>query len=426
MFNSKNLNKIFRIIGLFLLGQGSSQIIQVLTGFFLLRWLTLESYGQYGIAFGFQSTLNNIVDIGLSTSIVALVGQKFNDPYVIGNYIRAARYLRTRMTVFLMPLAAVLFYYLTRNLNWHIFNFLVLFTLITLSIYFSGMQSYYLSAIILSKNLSVYYHIQIMSSLLRLGLCFALHEIGVINAVWVCSVNLLTAVISSFYIKYKASSIFFEPAKPSKDIEKTMMSYVIPKIPGILFFALQGQISIFLITVFSGKIGPIAQVSALSRIGQIFILASSFNGIILEPWVARMQRELLISRYIYVIILNIPLLIVFLLIGFIYPEVILFVLGKNYDNLQSEVSWTCLSYSLFYLSGITSAFVSARKLIYWETTIINIVIILAMQIWFIIYVGVSNTLLAVQFGLATTAAQLAGIILNLAYGLKRGPRQIVS
>jgi hypothetical protein len=178
--------------------------------------------------------------------------------------------------------------------------------------------------------------------------------------------------------------------------------------------------------VFSGKIGPIAQVSALSRIGQIFILASSFNGIILEPWVARMPRELLISRYIYVIIFNIPLLFVFLSVGFTYPEIILFVLGKNYDNLKSEVSWTCLSYSLFYLSGITSAFVSARKLIYWETTIVNIVIILAMQIWFIIYVGVSNTLLAVQFGLATTAAQLAGVILNLAYGLKRGPREIVS
>ena len=329
MFNIKIVNNIIKKMTLFLLGQGSSQIIQILTGFFLLRWLSLDSYGQYGIAFGFQSTLNNIVDIGLSTSIVALVGQKFNDPVVIGSYIRAGRYFRTRLTALSIPVAGILFYYLTRNLDWPLFNFIILFVTIIISIYFSGMQSYYFAAIVIRKKLVLYYNIQILSSLLRITLCFLLHEIRIISAVSVCLINLLCIIISSFYIKRKSASLFVEPDKPSNEVKNIMLSYVAPKIPNILFFALQGQISIFLVTLFSGNIASIAQVSALSRVGQIFILASSFNGIILEPWFARMAPDIVAMRYLFVFGISIPLLAVFLLTGFLYPEIILSVLGEK-------------------------------------------------------------------------------------------------
>jgi hypothetical protein len=48
-----------------------------------------------------------------------------------------------------------------------------------------------------------------------------------------------------------------------------MLHYLSPIIPGIIFTAVQGQISVLLITLF-GQTKSIAEVAALGRLGQLF------------------------------------------------------------------------------------------------------------------------------------------------------------
>ncbi len=63
----------------FLAGQTSVQLLNLMTGFFLLRWLSVEQYAQYSVALGFQSTLSMPIYLGFSGSITALVGERSSD-----------------------------------------------------------------------------------------------------------------------------------------------------------------------------------------------------------------------------------------------------------------------------------------------------------------------------------------------------------
>src|SRR5690625_2710448 len=83
-----------KLAGSFLVGQGALQLIQVLSGFFLFRWLSVEQYAQYSVVFACQSTAGMLVELGFLGAIVALVGNRIQDKKVLGNYIRAGRFFR--------------------------------------------------------------------------------------------------------------------------------------------------------------------------------------------------------------------------------------------------------------------------------------------------------------------------------------------
>ena len=87
--NKSKLIRISKLIGTFLLGQGTLQLIQIITGFMLFRWLSIEEYGQYSMAFAFQTMAYVLVEFGFSGTIVALVGSRIHEKKVIGGYIKA-------------------------------------------------------------------------------------------------------------------------------------------------------------------------------------------------------------------------------------------------------------------------------------------------------------------------------------------------
>ena len=67
-------------IGRFGAWQLASQAIQLITGFLLVRWLSLEAYAQYGVALGFQNMLNMLVDLGFSLQVPRPSHPKAADP----------------------------------------------------------------------------------------------------------------------------------------------------------------------------------------------------------------------------------------------------------------------------------------------------------------------------------------------------------
>jgi len=67
----------------FLAGQGSVQVLNLVSGFYYCA--KVEAYAQYSVAFGFQNTLGVLVDLGISGSIVALVGDR-SDKEIVGTF----------------------------------------------------------------------------------------------------------------------------------------------------------------------------------------------------------------------------------------------------------------------------------------------------------------------------------------------------
>jgi hypothetical protein len=283
------------------------------------------------------------------------------------------------------------------------------------------MQAYYTAPLIVQRRLVTHYSIQGGIAVFRVVgyiLLYRLGGLGASSAVWL---NAAAIVFAGFLYKSVSRKLILEPSKVDPIVRKQMIDYVTPNLPSVVFFALQGQISVFLIAAVGHNKG-IAQVSALGRLGQIFALATMMNGTLIEPWFAKSANDQVLKRYLSVAAITILVSIIFVTASIVFPEMFLWILGANYKDLHAELIWIVLNGCTAYLSGLTWTVISGRRFIYWSATFVNIAFILVSQIMFLTLKGIASPLDAVKFGYVSVAASLLAQIVNLCYGLKRGPR----
>jgi len=421
VFTTEGASRKAQLLLTFLAGQGTAQALNLFMGLAVLHWLDVGSYAKYGLTYGFQSTANILTDLGFSATIIALVGHRIADRRVIGDYVRAGRQLRLRMLVAVIPVAGIAFVLITRRLGWTVPTQIGLLLSIFISIYFSGLQAYYGAPLIVSRRLGTYYRVQVGVSLARLAGCAILHaagHLGAMSAVWVNAAGMVAAGLA-----YRVTSrqLIDEPRRPNPSTTRQMLRYVMPNIPGVVFYALQGQLSLFLIAIL-GHAKGVAQVSALARLGQLSFLLYAFNGVVVEPWLARSHEKQVLPKYLLVFGAAVCFSVLFVGFSLVCPRYLLWILGKNYQNLDLELAWTVASVCVGYFTALTWTAISARRLLYWTSTFLNIGLIVAAQVAFILLAGVQTTLQAVQFGFVSVLASFIAQCINLTYGLKKGPR----
>jgi hypothetical protein len=187
--------------------------------------------------------------------------------------------------------------------------------------------------------------------------------------------------------------------------------------PSTIFFALQGQISIFLISWF-GRAESIAEVGALGRIGQLFIMLGAFNSVVIAPNIARISRQLLPRRYIQVLVGAVAVCCALIGLALVFPGVFLWLLGHKYEHLRSELPWMMASACVGYVTGVMWTMHSARKWIFSWGVWTYIAAVVLTQIAGLLYMDLSTTTGVILFGLyssfATLAVQIAWAIFGFA------------
>lgn len=409
----------------FLAGQGSIQVLNLISGFLLLRWLSVEAYAQYSIAFGFQSTLGMLMDLGFSGSIIALVGDRITDKDVITSYVAAARYFRNWLSVLLLPIGVLVFPLITDKHGWDWITQALLLGSIISSLFFQGLTSFYSPPLLMHKQLKEFYQPQIFSAGLRLLLCFALYVTSALTAwstAWISSVVLL---INGVAYKRSAQRWLEGSLASDRKIRKEMLTYLAPLIPGLIFTAFQGQISLFLITWF-GRSESIAEVAALGRVGQLFVLLSAFNGIVVGPYIAKVAASDLFKRYLQVLGISSLVSALLSVIAFYFPAPLLWIMGAKYKHLHTELGWMILATCISYIGGVMWTMNSARKWIFWWGSFLYISLLLVTQILCLQFMNLSTTINVIYFSLVTTFPVLLVHILTAIYGFNFKSSEIAS
>jgi len=254
----------------FVVGQGFVQTLNLATGFFLVRWLTVQDYAAYSLVMGFQGTLGILVELGLAGSITALLAGR-TDPITMGRYVRSARHFRNRLFVILLPIILVLFPVLAHRQGW---SWLLTVNLVAgtlAALYFQGMAGYYSTPLIVHQQLYRYYQTGTLAGAARLGCSFVLHWLALLAAPVAVWINSLATLAQGWLYKRQSTELVIEPLTADPATNREVLDYIRPLIPSSIFFAFQGQIVIFLISWF-GQARSIAEVGALGRIGQLFVM----------------------------------------------------------------------------------------------------------------------------------------------------------
>ncbi len=194
--NAGRLKSALRLVTTFLAGHGALQGLNIITGLFLIRALSIEAYAQYSLAMAFQVTAVSLTNLGLTDTIIPLVGSRGKDLAIVGKYVQAARALRTRLFLVVAPCCAAAFYALVRSHHWSNASFAVLLVSLLASLYWSVSIACWSAPLILNHRLSDYYLGQIAATAARLVI-YVVANIGrVLSAGFAAAVTAVSLLLN--------------------------------------------------------------------------------------------------------------------------------------------------------------------------------------------------------------------------------------
>ena len=371
--------KWFRVITAFVVGQSLVQLLQVASGILLFHWLSVEEYAQYTIAFAFQISAGLLVEVGLSGTIIALVGKNIDDKKIVGSYINAAESYSNKLFKYVSIACIIIFPILTFRQNWPIHTIIILLISIIISLYFSGWFSFYAPPLRMHQKIKVLYSLQVKSGVIRLGLLSIMYVASILNSGLASLVGSIHTFINGYWVKKASREFIDEKSEATKKAKEEMITLVKPILPIIIFTAFHGQIMVLISSIFGGS-NEIAEIGVLSRIGQLYTVFSMAGGVLIVPYIAKLQAQQLLKSFIWIILAIISFFAMIILVGYIYPEPFLLILGPKYGHLKFEIVLLLISSGLALTGILIWEMNQARKWMYGFDSMLTIGGTIALQI----------------------------------------------
>jgi O-antigen/teichoic acid export membrane protein len=335
----------FRLLAGFGSVQMAIQILGFLSGILIVRYLSKPDYAWFTIANTFVSTLGMLADSGISGALSAIGGTVWEDDARFGSLIRTALTLRRKLAIATGVVVTPIFIWLLEKNDAPAGTIAVVVATGLLGF------SFQLTAGILGTVISLRQEIRRMQSL---GLATALFRLAVVASACLVFIDVRVAVaIGTFTLALQAwtlrrwvsTSIQWNAAL-SADYRGQILAVVRKQAPLTIFYCLQGQIIVWLISIF-GTAQRVAEVGALGRFAMMFsVITAAINGIVVPRFARCQDRDTLRRRYWQVMVGVVTLTGALAGLAAIFPRALLWVLGAKYASLENEVWLMMVSASL--------------------------------------------------------------------------------
>ena len=413
-----------RAVAEFLVSQGITVAGNLLYGIVCVWLLPVSEYAKFVVVFAIHGSLVVLLDIGITGSIVPLVGDRVDDRQLIADYIASLRQLAHRIYAVVAPGIVIVYPLLVRNRQWSWQVVAGMVAILLVSAWFARIGASYGVVLIVRGDRRRWYRAQMASSLgtlALLGLFFALHWLNAFSAILI-NVSGVIYVAADYY--FRARSLLGTTGAPSREKRAAIVQLTLPAAPGVVLFALQGQLAVLLITIF-GHTGAVASVGALGRLRQVFVLFSQMNPILVEPYFAKLPRSRLKSNYLAAVALAGSFGLGIVALASVFPELFLWVLGPKYAGLRTEVVLVMISGAMGLVSGLMASINGSRRFVYYSFVLSEHVITLLLEAALIWKMDLSTVRAVLVFNILSGVPTLATGIFVMLYGFARGGRRII-
>ncbi len=149
--------------------------------------------------------------------------------------------------------------------------------------------------------------------------------------------------------------------KPDPHVRHEILGMVKRILPGAIYFSVSGQITIWLISVF-GHTSSISEAGALGRLSMILTTFTVLFNTLVTPRFARLPNDSNLLRNRYVQIIGALFVMGLGIVGLfrLFPSEILWILGKQYANLTTEVVYMIIGSCLSLIAGCAYSLYSNR------------------------------------------------------------------
>jgi O-antigen/teichoic acid export membrane protein len=414
--------KLYHVVE-FLTTQGIAMAARLLCGFLCVRLLAIPEYAKFAVVYGFLGTMSVLIDVSFTGTLIPLIGQRVGDRQLIADYVASLRQLTRRVYLLVAPCAVVLYPILVHKQPWSWRVVAAMVVILLVVSWCDRISGAYGAVLIVRRDRSTWYRAQMIASvgpLTLLGVLWALHGLNAFSAILT---NVAGTIFLCSFFFLRARRLSGVAGRPSREKQREIIHLTLPNVPNLIFFAIQGQISLILITLF-GHTTAVASVGALARLAQIFVLFGQMGPLLIQPYFAKLPAARLKRNYLGVLAVQGALCLFATGLARYFPQVFLWILGHKYSGLRYEVFLMIAGASIGYFSGMIGVIHWARKFIYWWSGMSTIVVTVAIQALFIWKVDLSTVRAVLVLNLTTAAAILLVGALTGIYGFVRGPRRM--
>ena len=326
-----------RVMGNFAFVQGLVQCIGFISGILLVRYLDQREYAFFTIANTMQGTLNVLADIGISIGLVSIGGRVWQDRRRFGELINTAQKLRWKLgggaVVLITP---ILYFMLARNgATAGYAAVLILLILAGLAVQLSlGVL-----AVVprLRSDIALIQKIDFTGAGARL-LILIICAFVFLNAGVAVLIGAAALSLQYWMMRRCVAGVIDVDAPENPEDRAAIIGFIKNQAANAIFFCVQGQITVVLISFFGTRTSAVAEVGALGRLAMIFAIFGQLMTNIFVPAFARCQTA---TRLRFQFAAIVGSVIAFsagvLLAAAFFPEQFLFVLGSQYSHLHREL-----------------------------------------------------------------------------------------
>lgn len=393
----------FKLLFKFISVQLIVQALGFSSGILIINSLSKTEYSYYLITNTLQFTIDLMSDIGITIGLNSIGGKVYNNPIKFSQLIVTAflikRYLLIAATVLILP---VLFFLLfNKGASIQTIALLTLAVLLELQFYSTNK----ILIIVPRLNSSI-------DLIQKLDFILALTRIVGISLAYLWGMNVVTATFCSTLASGTYSFFLYRFAKDKIDFNSPINGEYRSQITRLVkaqffptvFYCLQGQITIWIVTVF-GNFSSIAEIGALSRLGLVLTIFNPVINNIIVPSYARVQSiELLKKRYWQLLCIFGFVFGGILIFASIFSQQLLSIIGTKYAHLNNELILVAIGSLISTLTAMIWGLNYSQAWVerYW----LVIPSTIAIQLLLVLVLDLSNARGAILFGLFSTIPPL--------------------
>lgn len=322
----------------FLAGQGVIQVINLGTGLLLLRLLPIGEFALYSLAGGMLALASLGTNLGVTSALITLGARVKDNPLQLGRLFLTVKKYRTLLFIIVTCLLLLLTPYVTRNRGWSLLVIGLSVSIVILSNWVQLTQSLRICILNIHHDANGLWGAGLAGAITRFALT-ALVCTFIPLAVIALVINLFGLAISQVFLKRRTKKYLTDAISSdqgsSQQTDDAVKRFTYPLIPGVIYYTFRGQISLILLGIF-GSTASIAHFSALGRLGQVLGLVGLLNGFLIQPYFARIPSRKKFVKNSSIVIGSYTLLALLLLSStFVTPDVWLFIIGPNYNELNT-------------------------------------------------------------------------------------------
>lgn len=329
--NLKRWVKLISVTG------GAQMVVQafgLISGLLIIRLMPIKEYAWYTIANTMLGTLTLLSDGGISIGVMAEGGKVWENNKQLASVVSTGMKLRIKFAVISLIVSIPVLTYLLLKQGASFFTCICIVVGLIPAFYAALSDNLLEIPLKLRQVIVPLQKNQLATAFFRLILSFTSLFFFPFTAVALIASGIPRIWANIKLKKLNSDIIGILPATEDDAVKKSIYKVVRRSLPGMIYYCVSGQITIWLISIF----GNSTSVASLGGIGRILVLFTVITAVLSNLIIPRFAKLPSVSKTLmaFFVKVNVALLIFSLFVTlfvFLFSKQILYVLGANYSSL---------------------------------------------------------------------------------------------